>query len=97
MTYGNREQPFTYSLREDAAQFFMRFVADHAGAPTALTALAKAGLRLGDVSDDQLARHRTALRRLRKLLDRAIAIAESHADDHRKAEQAKREALEAAE
>jgi hypothetical protein len=86
----------TYSLRKDAAEFFARFVDRHAGAPSALTALAKTALRLGDLSDDQLAKHRTALRGLRKLIDLAIRIGEGHADDRRKVWLASREQEEAA-
>jgi hypothetical protein len=81
----------TYSPRHDAEEFFRRFVDRHAGAPSALTALAKTALRLGDLSDDQFAKHRTALRGLRKLIDLAVRIGEGHADDHRKAWLASRE------
>jgi hypothetical protein len=85
-----------YSLQADATEFFRRFVDRHAGAPAALTALARTALRLGDLSDDQLAKHRTALSGLRKLIDLAITIGDGHADDHRKAAQAMRAAEESA-
>lgn len=82
------EEPFP--LASDAAALLGRIAADHAGAPRAITQLAYAAHALGGVEVKQLARHRTALRRIAKYLKLAADIGDGHADDHRKSEQAKR-------
>lgn len=87
-----------FPLLNDASAMLSRIAADHASAPRAITQLAYAAHALGGVEVKQLARHRTALRRIAKYIKLAIEIGDGHANDHRAAKQAERTAaLEAAE